>query len=139
MNENREMGGRAYKAITVMVDSYTDRNWHMRILLFALYWFLGLLMAIGACCVLGMAISTVIAILKSFVRPQNVLLAGGYLLMGVIAAIIVRGGFFVAGWVGDRTEYAGQTALLVGGIFSLSIVPQFAAVALKQTSGIDLQ
>ena len=115
----------------------------MKILLLAWYWFFGFIMAIGACCALGMAVSTVIAILKIGVRPQNILLAGGYLLLGVIAALLLWGGFFLAGWIGDRTEYVGQTALLVGavfpGMFALVIVPQFAATALKQTSGIDVE
>ena len=116
----------------------------MKLPLFLLYWFMGFVMAIGAACALGMAISCLIAILKIVVRPQNILLAAvGYLLMGTIAALLVWVGFFVAGWIGNRTEYVGQTGLLVGaifpGIFALAIIPQFAAVALKQTSGIDVQ
>jgi hypothetical protein len=115
----------------------------MKILLFALYWFMGFVMAIGAACALGMAIGAVIALLKIAVRPQNILLLGGYLLMSIIAALLTWSGFFVAGWIGDRTEYLGQTGLLVGavfpGIFSLAIIPQFAMVALKQTSGIEVE
>ena len=115
----------------------------MKILLLAVYWFLGFLMAIGAACALGMAIASIIALLKMLVRPQNILLAGGYLLMGVIAALLTWSGFFIAGWIGDRTDYVGQTGLLVGavfpGIFSLAIIPQFAMIALKQTSGIHVE
>ena len=115
----------------------------MKILLLAVYWFMGSIMAIGAACALGMAIAAIIALLKIAVRPQNVLLMRGYLLMGTIAALLTWSGFFVAGWIGDRTEHVGQTGLLVGavfpGIFSLAIIPQFAMVALKQTSGIEVE
>jgi hypothetical protein len=115
----------------------------MRLLLYALYWFMGFVMAIGAACALGMAIAAIIALLKIAVRPLNTLLVGGYLLMGVIAALLTWSGFFIAGWIGDRTEYVGQTGLLVGavfpGILSLAIIPEFAMIALKQTSGIEVE
>lgn len=115
----------------------------MKIVLYVFYWFMGFFMAIGAACTLGMVIAAIISMLKIAVRPQNVLLIGGYLLMGTIAASLTWGGFFVAGWIGDRTEYVGQTGLLIGavfpGIFCLAIIPQFAMVALKQTSGIEVE
>jgi hypothetical protein len=114
----------------------------MKILLYALYWFMGFIMAISAACALGMAIAAIIALLKIAVRPQNILLMGGYLLMGIIAALLTWSGFVIAGWIGDRTEYVGQTGLLIGavfpGIFFLAIIPQFAMVALKQTSAIEV-
>ncbi len=88
-------------------------------------------MAFGSAFALGMAIAAVIAIIKIAVRPQNILLVGGYLLMGFIAALLTWGGFFVAGWIGDRTEYVGQTGLFVGamfpGIFSLGRVDLLAS------------
>jgi hypothetical protein len=115
----------------------------MKILLYALYWFMGFVMAMGAAFALGMAIAAIIALLKITVRPQNILLLGGYLLIGAIAALLTWSGFFIAGWIGDRTEYVGQTGMLVGaifpGIFSLAIIPQFAIIALKQTSGIEVE
>jgi len=115
----------------------------MKLLLYALYWFMGIVMAMGAACAFGMAIAGIIALLKIAVRLRNILLMGGYLLMGVIAALLTWSGFFIAGWIGDRTEYVGQTGLLVGavfpGIFSLAIIPQFAMIALKQTSGIKVE
>lgn len=115
----------------------------MNILLFTLYWFIGFEIVTAACCALGMMICALIAILKITVRPRNILLAAGYLLVSAIAALLVWGGFFVAGWIGDRTEYVGQTALLIGavfpGVFSLAIIPKFVAIALKQTSGIEVE
>ena len=115
----------------------------MKLLLYALYWLMGLIMAFGAACALGMAIAAIISLLKIAVRPQNILLMGGYLLMGVIAALLTWSGFLIAGWIGDRTEYVGQIGLLVGavfpGIFSLAIIPQFAMIALNQTSGIEVE
>ena len=115
----------------------------MKILLLFLYWFLGVLMAVGACCAVGMAINTLIALIKIPSRPQNVVFAVGYLLMAALAVLFVWGGFFLAGWIGDQTDYRGQTGLLVGaifpGIFALTIIPQFIVVALKQTSGIQVE
>jgi hypothetical protein len=115
----------------------------MKPLLYALYWFMGFIMAMGAACAIGMAIAAVIALLKIAVRPQNILLMGGYLLMGAIVSLLTWSGLFFAGWIGDRTEYVGQTGMLVGavfpGIFSLAIIPLFAMTALKQTSGIEVE
>lgn len=103
---------------------------------------MGAMMAVMACCVIGFAVNVVIAIVKIGVRPRNILLAGGYLLMGLLPALLVWGGFFLAGWIGDKTEYVGQAGLFVGavfpGILALGIIPRFATVALKQTSGIDV-
>lgn len=114
----------------------------MKVLLFPLYWLIGFFMAVGACCALGMAISSVIAILKIPLRPRNAFIAVGYLIGGAIAASLAWSGFLLAGWVGDRTDYTGEMGLLVGavfpGVFALSIIPQFIVVALKQTSGVEV-
>ncbi len=115
----------------------------MKILLFALYWFVGFVMAIGACCTLGMLINVLVALLRSFTRPKNLVLALGYLIATGAGLFFLWGCLFVVGWIGDRTNYSSQTALLVGavfpGIFALSAIPQFVGVALKQTAGIHVE
>ena len=99
----------------------------MKLLLFLLYNFIGFIMAVGAGCAVGMAIAAIIALLKVAVRPQNILLMGLYLLIGIMGALLTWSGDFIAGWIGDRTGYAGQTGLLVGvifpGIYSLALIP----------------
>lgn len=113
----------------------------MRLLLFAFYWFLGFLLAVGACCAIGMAINTLIALFKSAIRARNLWFMLLYLFGGALAATLVWGGLFLAGWIGDRTGHSAQIGLVVGavfpGIFSLSIIPQFVVVALRQTSGVE--
>jgi len=46
---------------------------------------------------------------------------------------------FASGTIGDHTHYKGQVGLIVGavfpGIFALGIVPQFIAIALRQSGG----
>jgi hypothetical protein len=112
----------------------------MTILLYGFYWFMGIVMAMGAACTVGMAIAAIIALVKAAIRPRNILLMGGYLLAGVIIGGLTWGGFYVAGWIGEHTGYVGQVALLVGaifpGLFFLAIPQKFAMVAHKQTSGI---
>lgn len=100
-------------------------------------------MAIGICCSIGMAIATMVALLKIVARPKNILLAVGYLLISVIMALLAWGGFWGAGWVGNKTRCSGQAGLLVGAIFpgimALAIIPKFIAIAIQQTSEITVE
>lgn len=115
----------------------------MKIILNLLYWFMGFVMAIGLCCTIGMAINVLIALLRSFPRPKNLGLALGYLCAAGIGCLVLWICLYLAGWIGDRTDYSGQTAILVGaifpGIFALSAIPQFVGIALKQTAGIHVE
>lgn len=104
---------------------------------------MGFTMAIGLCCTIGMTINVLIALLRSFSRPKNLGLAFGYLFAACFGCLFIWGCLHLAGWIGDRTNYSSQTALLVGavfpGIFALSAIPQFVGIALKQTVGIDVE
>lgn len=115
----------------------------MNILLFALYWFCGFMMAIVACSGIGFALAALLALFKSFSRLKNFLFALGYGVAAVVCYLLIIGGFHMAGWIGDRTQHGGQAGLLIGaifpGIFALAIIPQFLAVARKQTSGIYVE
>lgn len=115
----------------------------MNILLFFLHYFGGFFMAIIACSGIGFAFAALIALAKSFTRAKNLLLMLAYAAAGVVCYCLFIGGFYVAGWIGDRTHYGGQTGMLVGaifpGIFALAIIPQFLSVARKQTSGIHVE
>ena len=115
----------------------------MKILLLALYWFGGFLMAIGAACALGLALCSLIALFKSVQRKKNIGLFFGYLLAAGLCLLFIQLGFYLAGWIGDRTEYSGQKGLMWGaifpGIFALSIIPSFIKIALRQTSGLPTE
>jgi hypothetical protein len=114
----------------------------MSILLLLPYYFAGFFMAIVACTGIGFCLAALLALAKSFARPKNVLLALAYAAAAGACYLLVLGGLFVSGWIGDRTEHAGQSGLLIGaifpGIFGLIIIPQFLAVAAKQTSGVHV-
>ncbi len=114
----------------------------MKFILFIGYWILGFVMIIGVSCAIGLAICTIIAFFKAISRPKNILLAFGYLTGASLVTLLVWAGFFFAGWIGDHTNYAGQFGMLVGaivpGIGSLVIIPQFAKVAMRQTSGLEV-
>lgn len=112
------------------------------ILLFIFYSFLGFFMMAGAFTTLGLMISAVIALAKIAYRPRlNILLLGLYVVLGVICALLVWSGFFVAGWIGDRTANAAQEGLIAGAVFpgllTLKMLPGMVVNAIKQTSGID--
>ena len=115
----------------------------MSILLFFLYYFAGFFMAIIACTGIGFGLAALLALVKSFSRSKNLLLMLAYAAAGIACYCLVIGGFYVAGWIGDRTRYSGQTGMLIGaifpGIFGLAIIPQFLAVAARQTSGIHVE
>jgi hypothetical protein len=115
----------------------------MKILLLLLYWFMGFVMTLGACCTLGMIINTLVALLRSISRPKNLGLALGYSVAAGVGLLFLWGCLFLTGWIGDRTNYSSQTALLIGaafpGIFALSAIPQFVGIALKQTAGIRIE
>ena len=100
-------------------------------------------MAIVACSGIGFALAALVALFKSLSRLKNLLLMLGYAVASLVCYCLFIGGFYVAGWVGDRTHYGGQTGLLIGavfpGIFALAIIPQFFSVARKQTSGIHVE
>jgi len=115
----------------------------MKILLIIIYWFMGIVMAIGLCCTVGLIINVLVALARSFSRPKNLGLALGYLLGAGFSLFVLWGCFHLAGWIGDRTNYSSHSALLVGavfpGILALSVIPQFVGVALKQTAGIHVE
>lgn len=100
-------------------------------------------MAIIACSGVGFALAALLALFKSFSRSKNLLLMLGYAAAALVCYCLFIGGFYLAGWVGDRTHYGGQTGMLIGaifpGLFALAIIPQFLAVARKQTSGIHVE
>jgi hypothetical protein len=115
----------------------------MKFLLFVLYYFEGFFMAIIACSGVGFALAVLVAVAKSFSRPQNILLAllyGGGVL---VCYLLFMAGLLLAGWIGDRTDHAGQTGIIVGaifpGVFGLQIIPQFLRVASRQTAGIHVE
>ena len=115
----------------------------MNILLFFLYYFGGFFMAIFLCSGIGFTLAALLAFAKSFSRSKNLLLTLAYAAASFVCYCLVIGGFYVAGWIGDRTHYGGQTGMLIGaifpGVFALAIIPQFLAVARKQTSGIHVE
>ena len=115
----------------------------VKFLLFLLYYFEGFLMAIIACTALGLALAVLVALAKAFARPKNLLLALGYAFVAFICYLLFVGGLHLAGWIGDRTNYVGQTGIIAGaifpGIFGLKIIPQFLRIASLQTSGIDVE
>jgi hypothetical protein len=115
----------------------------MKFLLFLVYYIEGFMMAIAACCTIGLALAFLVAIAKSFRRPKNLLLALMYGVLAFISYELFIGGFFLAGWIGDRTHYSGQNGIIVGAIFpgiiSLKIIPQFLRIASLQTSGIHVE
>jgi hypothetical protein len=115
----------------------------VKFLLFLVYYFEGFFMAIIACSAIGLVLAVLVALTKAFARPKNLLLALMYGFGAFICYLPFFGGLHLAGWIGDRTNYAGQTGIIVGavfpGIFGLKIIPQFLRVASLQTSGIDVQ
>ncbi len=115
----------------------------MKFLLFLVYYIEGFMMAIAACCAIGLALAFFVAIAKSFRRPKNLLLALMYCVLAFISYELFIGGFFLAGWIGDRTHYSGQNGIIVGAIFpgiiSLKIIPQFLRIASLQTSGTHVE
>jgi len=87
--------------------------------------------------------STLIAVFKSFNRPSNLMLAGGYLAMAVLSAGGLWLLIFLSGTIGDHTGYVSQKGVICGlvfpGILALQAIPQCMSVANKQTSGIIVQ
>lgn len=112
-------------------------------LLFIAYYLTGFFMALAVCFGIGLALCVLIALLKSFSRPKNLILAGGYLLMFTISAGFLWFLVFLAGSIGDHTGYVSQRGVICGmifpGIFALQAIPQCLAVANKQTSGIVVE
>ena len=78
----------------------------MKILLIIIYWFMGIVMAIGLCCTVGLIINVLVALARSFSRPKNLGLALGYLLGAGFSLFVLWGCFHLAGWIGDRTNYS---------------------------------
>jgi hypothetical protein len=115
----------------------------MKFVLFLLFYFQGFFMAIIACSAIGFALCAIVALFKSVTRPKNLLLFLAYVLGSLVCYMLFLGGLYLAGWIGDRTNYAGQTGMLIGaifpGLFCLAIIPQFLAVAVRQTSGIRVE
>jgi hypothetical protein len=115
----------------------------MKFVLFLLYYSEGFFMAMIACSGIGFVLAALIALLKSVVRPKNLLLMLFYGVAAVLCYLLFLGGLFLAGWLGDQTDHAGQGGILVGAVFpglgGLAIIPQFIAVALRQTSGKTVQ
>lgn len=115
----------------------------MGFLLIILYWFLGFIGAILACCCIGMAIALLIALMKIGVHRDNWKKAIFYLIIGAVCYASCYSIIVLCGWIGDRTDNDGQVALLVGlsfpGLFALKIIPEYTVMALKQTSGIDVK
>jgi len=109
------------------------------LLLYVLYWFLGLLVAIGVCGSFGLLIAAIIAILKTFVRAPNIVFALCYLIGACLVAGLTWCILPLCGWIGDHTDYKGQIGLLVGlivpGLGSLKIIREFALIGHRQTSG----
>ena len=112
----------------------------MKFVLFLLFYFQGFFMAIISCSAIGFALCAIVALFKRVKRPKNLLLFLVYLFGCLVCYMLFLGGLYLAGWIGDRTNYAGQTGMLIGaifpGLFGLAIIPQFLAVAARQTSGI---
>ncbi len=115
----------------------------MGILLGALYWATGFVMVMAAASAVGFGLNMLIALAKVGIRSQNIFLAGGYFVAGALSASVVWLGFFVAGWIGDKTDYAGQWGLIAGAIFpgilALGIIPHFIRIAIAQTSGMNIE
>ena len=113
----------------------------MKFVLFFLFYFQGFFMAIIACSAIGFALCAIVALFKSATRPKNLLLFLVYLFGCLVCYMLFLGGLYLAGWIGDRTNYA--TGMLIGaifpGLFGLAIIPQFLAVAARQTSGIRVE
>jgi len=114
----------------------------MKLLLITLYWFEGFLMAMAASCALAFSICALLALVRIPDRRNNVGLVVVYSSCAALCILCIWGGFFFAGWVGDRTNYVGQRALIWGacfpGILTLAVIPQFLAVARQQTRGIEV-
>jgi len=74
-------------------------------------------------------------------RSANFLVFVQYLASGFITALLVWGAVFLAGWIGDHTDYRGQNGLIVGAIFpgltGLRLIPELIGDALRQTAGIQ--
>lgn len=49
-----------------------------------------------------MAIAAIMALFKITVRAENILFAGGYLLVGNVASLLTWSDFFIAGWLGPK-------------------------------------
>jgi cytochrome c biogenesis protein CcdA len=115
----------------------------VKFLLYLAYYVEGFMMAIVACSCIGLALAVLVALVKSFARPKNLLLALMYAAGAFVCYLLFFAGLHLAGWIGDRTHYVGQGGIIVGAIFpgilSLKIIPQFFRVASLQTSGIHVE
>ena len=91
---------------------------------------------------IAFALCSILALSKSIKRPKNLLLMLGYLASGFVCYLVFWGFLHLAGWIGDRTDYAGQTGIIIGaiwpGLSAIRAIPKFISVAIRQTSGIHV-
>ena len=116
----------------------------MTISLFLLYYLGGLFMATIACAGIGFFLAALLALVKSVSRSKNLLWMVAYGAAAGACYCFLLDGLDLAEWIGDRTHYSGQSAMLIGAIFpgiffALSIIRKFLAVAAKQISGIHVE
>ena len=108
------------------------------LLLGVVYYVGGILLAFAGCATIGMALCTLIALFRIFRARYNWAKLLAFAVATFILLAIVQGILFVAGTIGDHTDYAMQVVLLVGagfpGIFCLALIPGFARIALTLTA-----
>lgn len=109
----------------------------MKIFLFPLYWFMGVAMAAIISGSIAALINAIASILHSFACAANLRRAVVFGLLCLLGLNLFWASLFVAGWIGDRTNYYGQIAIPVGlilpGIITLAFIP--AMVTLRPNRG----
>lgn len=111
------------------------------ILLGAIYWFVGLIMALFGCCGIGFALCIFVALFNIFRYKWAWALMLAYGLFAFICLLSVQGLLYLVGTIGDHTSYKMQMLVLTGlvfpGLISLAAIPAFIKVAAKQTRGLE--
>jgi hypothetical protein len=106
----------------------------MKLLLLCVYYFFGFVFAFFVAISIAMLIGSLISLMAGKFNRACKLALGLVMWAGLSWGI-----FFVSGWIGDRTQYVGQSALLWGMLFPgglfLFAIPALTKNAVKAVEG----
>ena len=112
-------------------------------LLGAVYWFAGVIMALIGSCGIGLVFCVFVALFNVFRYKWAWALLLAYSAGALICLLLIEGLLHLAGNLGDHTHYKMQAMLLAGlvfpGIISLAAIPAFIKIAARQTRGLEVE
>ena len=109
------------------------------IILFVVYYTLGMVLAFIASACLAMIACALVALTRIFAYKWTWLQLLGYLMALGVGMFLIQLGLLGAGTLGDHTHYRMQIGIVVGavwpGLLSLRMVPLFARIAARTGKG----